>query len=234
MLKRFARLTLVATVVLSSVLNAEKSVPVNAVSDDSFSCQISKIHETTVWTLLPINPEQFENFSKSSIEILAEQDGTNFDDLLVKTIKKLATEIDPEKAGNMYLACVKNIFDKAIATVNFESLFSSKNEDEFKQTLGSLFQNMLNEMTSKDALLEQAIYFSTFSDEIVKDITKTMSEIMQEFCTKMGNFEYTSDRQKLATEFKKMFDEFLTNDLNLTATVFENHGYKIDRQGLGL
>lgn len=244
MLKRSARLALIATVILSSALNAdlnaEKLNTESVASDDSFSYQISKQLESTITVYCDTPTEtdscdsSCESFTRSSIAILAEQDGEDFDDLLVKTIKQLALEIDPEQAAQMYLACVKNTFDKAIAAINFDALASSQNEDEAKQALGSLFQDLFNAMTSKDAMLEQAIYFATFSDEIVKDITNTMAVNMQELCAKMGNLKDTSDSQTIATEFKKTFDEFLTSNLNATATVFENHGYEIDRQSLGL
>ncbi len=221
MLKRFARLTLVAAVVLSSALNA---------GNDSFSYDISK--ELAIYQ--GFKADKSDATTECSMDLIVSQDGSDFDDLLVKTIKKLALEINPEKAAQMYLSSVKNTYDKAMTAINFESMTTSQNEDEFKQALGKLFQDLFNEITSKDALLEQAIYFATFSDETIKSITNAMSTNMQEYTIKIGNFEYTNDTQKLAPELKKLVNDLLTNCLNSMATVFEDHGYEIDRQSLGL
>lgn len=232
MLKCLAHLPLVAAIVLSSALNAEKSTPVNTISDDSFSYQISKDLQFAEECDSCCNITG--STSDISIEIRASQNGTDFDGLLVNTIKELVNEINAENAANMYLVSVKNIFSKVIDATTFEALANSKSEDEAKQALGNLFQNMLNAMTSKNTMLEQAIYFATFSDEIVKDITNTMSALTQEHVIKMSQFQYENGKQDMAKEIKKIFDEFLINMLNATATVFENHGYKIDRQSLGL
>ncbi|MFH1254255.1 MAG: hypothetical protein V1646_02370 [bacterium] len=255
MLKRSTYLTLIATIVLSSALNAEDLKPeplkiTNTVSDDSFSWQSSKYFESEITACcdtpetnsckiftqlsIAILTEQDYEGAKSSIAILAEQNCKGLDDLLIKTIKGLVTKINPEKAVQLYIAYVKNTFDKVITAINFESLSSIQNKDEAEQALENLLQNTYNTIVSKNTALEQAIYFATFSDEIVKDITNTISELIEEYDIKMSQFQYENEKQDMAKEIKKMLGEFSTSILNAIATVFENHGYKIDRQSLGL
>jgi hypothetical protein len=230
MFKRFSFMA----IVLFSILNAE-----NVVSDDSFSCQISKELETTIWSVAPQDTETCGNFTKASIEILAEQEGEDFDDLLVKTIKELVQEIDPERAASIYLISLKNTFDKVVNATNFESIVASKSEDELNQNFGDFLKKLIESVSSKDANLEQSICFATFSDETVKKITNSTAICMQCYFAKLNALtsngsNSNDDMQTKIDHIKQLLIDLPKNILSSTVSVFEETGYAIDIQGLGL
>jgi hypothetical protein len=258
----FRRLSFVATVFLFSALNADV-----VVSDDSFSCQISKQLETSIWNDTPLDSDTYNNSSKSSIEILAEQDGSDFDSLIINTITSLVNEINPEMAASIYLGLIKKTFDAAFAPSNLEILASSKNKEELKENLKTFFQKLLESLSSKDSNLKTSVCFATFTDETVKEITNSMSTCMQDYFIKLNELtepeveiqtttdtqattdtqtvtdtqtqeesdpQIDTDIQNKINSINALLSELSKNILSSIASVFENHGYKIDRQALGL
>jgi hypothetical protein len=248
------------TVLLFSALNADAIV-----SNDSFSCQVSKQQEATAWFLLAPAHNLAEKFTKSSIEIVAEQDGTNLDSLIINTITALVKEINPEVAANLYLTLSKSIYEKAFAPSNLEILTSSKNKEEFNKNLGIYLPKIFESLSSKEVNLKASICFATFTDETVKEITSSMTNCMQSYFIKLNeliepdvNTQTATDTQTVTdtqadyddqeesdtqidtniqnqiNNINQLLSELSKNILTSIASVFENHGYKIDRQALGL
>jgi hypothetical protein len=223
MIKRYA---LVAVILFSS-LNAAIEI-----QDDSFSC----IFSTGIEQEFHNSPDKGEvvDSTKISMEAIAQQDGTNWNDLIVNTIIELVNQIDKQEAANNYLILVKKSYDAIINTSNLEALSSYKDTEELGQNLSNFLQQTFNAMSSQESVLKQAIYFATFSDETVKKIAVTLSNCLQNYVSKINEILPNSDDSKTVETFKQVLLDLPQNVLGSLVTVFEEDGYEIDKQALGL
>jgi hypothetical protein len=222
----FKRLAFVSTVFLFSALNAN-----GVASNDSFSLQGSSRIEIKEWSLIPYEDPKFV---KSSIEITAEQDGSDFDDLIINTIASLVNEINPEVAASIYLGLIKKSLDIAFNPSNLEFLASSNNKEELNKNVGIFFQKLFESLSSQDDNLKTSVCFATFTKETVKEITNAMANCMQNYCIKMNeltapkvDIQSTTDTQD-EMDTQTATDAQATNDTQAATSTQTESDIQID------
>lgn len=132
----------------------------------------------------------------------------------IETIKDLASKISPEVAAKEYFNYVQSVYENFKADPILNNTTTEKSSiDDFMKS----FSSMLQKLSNKETQLEQAIYFSTFPNELIKDINASMMIEMQKYfqnlnaisTEKMQNAQEKSEEElnKIKLEIKEIYKE---------------------------
>ena len=122
----------------------------------------------------------------------------NKEQLILETITKLTKEIDPAKAAKEYIEYMKLIFEKIKSNSLFADLKECNSIEESGKKFGLIMQNLMSDISKKENVLKQSVYFSAFSDDVINEINASLAIKMQQFITdiNMTVMEKTKDIQE--------------------------------------
>ena len=189
-----------------------------------------------------------KNFGDSNFKITVECSKNLADSskekVILSTIENLVKEIDPTTAAKEYLDYLKTTFEKLKNNPLLNCVKEFKTIEEASQGFSLLMQEMMKDLSKKENVLKQSVYFAALSDEAIAEINNAMGLTMQRFAMELntiaveGNKEIEKNKlendekaiketnQKLQLALQEKIDNFFDTFFNTIKDALGKH-YKI-------
>lgn len=140
-----------------------------------------------------------KKFGDESFEITVkcskDMDSENNEKLILNIIEKLTKEINPTVAAKEYLGYVRSIFDKLKEKSIFNSVKDCKSIEESSLKINQVMQEWMKEISSKDNVLKQSVYFVALSDAAIADIYSAMGMVTQSFMIEINTIAAQAQKE---------------------------------------
>ncbi len=143
--------------------------------------------------------------------------------VILSTIEKLVKEIDPTTAAKEYLNYLKSTFEKLKQNQIFSSvkeLESLESIEEKAQKFNLIMQELMKDLSKKENVLRQSVYFAALSDEAIMDINSTMGTAMQSFMIELNTISVEAAKQAEQNKLEKAEqtkEKNSSNKINITS-----------------
>ncbi len=140
-----------------------------------------------------------KKFGDSSFEITVkcskDLDNVSKEKFILNTIENLIKEIDPTTAAKGYLEYLQSAFEKLKNNEVFKSIKDSKSIEESSLKINQFMQEWMKDLSKKENVLKQSVYFVALSDEAINEINMAMGMAIQSFMMELNTIAAEANKK---------------------------------------